>query len=171
MKAAIHIAEITGPYVFQPDAEDPYYHYHAVKWIATDIPRSNFAPEMLLAFSAQAVIYPITRRDAEERVRAMATAGWKSAGGSPPPKVKHEEDEDGEGEPDLEELARDRIAKLIIIRFKGHGMARLVDALLKAQGYFTFCSPEGPDKGVDILAAFGPIGFGRSETRGPGQVR
>ena len=43
MKTAIHIAEITGPYVFQPDAEDPYYHYRAVKWIATDIPRSNFA--------------------------------------------------------------------------------------------------------------------------------
>ena len=90
----------------------------------------------------------------------MATSGWKSAGGLPPANVKHEEDDDGEGEPALEELARDRIAKLIIIRFKGHGMARLVEALLKAQGYFTFCSPPGPDKGVDILAASGPIGFG-----------
>src|SRR5438445_12311633 len=40
-------------------------------------------------------------------------------------------------------------------------MARLVEALLKAQGYVTFISPPGPDKGVDILAALGPLGFGR----------
>ena len=35
MKAAIHIAEITGPYVFDPEGEDPYYHHHTVKWIET----------------------------------------------------------------------------------------------------------------------------------------
>lgn len=39
-------------------------------------------------------------------------------------------------------------------------MARVVDAILRAQGYHTFVSPEGPDKGVDILAAPGPMGFG-----------
>jgi restriction system protein len=44
---------------------------------------------------------------------------------------------------------------------KGHGMAALVEAVLKAQGYTTFLSPEGPDYGVDILAAPGPLGFGQ----------
>jgi len=39
-------------------------------------------------------------------------------------------------------------------------LARLIDAILQAQGYSTFVSPEGPDKGVDILAAPGPLGFG-----------
>ena len=39
-------------------------------------------------------------------------------------------------------------------------MARLVDGILKAQGYTTYVSPEGPDKGVDILAAQGALGFG-----------
>ncbi len=38
-------------------------------------------------------------------------------------------------------------------------MARLVEALLNAQGYITFLSPEGADKGVDIMAAAGPLGF------------
>ena len=42
---------------------------------------------------------------------------------------------------DLEQLGRDQIAKAIIQRFKGHGMASLVDAILKAQGYTTFVSP------------------------------
>ena len=40
-------------------------------------------------------------------------------------------------------------------------MERLVEAILKAQGYTTYRSPEGADKGVDILAAPGPLGFGR----------
>jgi len=48
-----------------------------------------------------------------------------------------------------------------ITRFKGHEMARLVEAVLKAQGYTTFTSPPGPDKGIDILAAPGPLGFGK----------
>ena len=38
-------------------------------------------------------------------------------------------------------------------------MARLVDAVLRATGYTTCLSPEGPDKGVDILAPE-PMGFG-----------
>ena len=63
--------------------------------------------------------------------------------------------------PDLEELARDQIAALLMAKLKGHGMARLVAAILKAQGYTTYVSPEGPDKGIDILAAPGPMGFGQ----------
>ncbi|HJZ53954.1 MAG TPA: restriction endonuclease [Gemmataceae bacterium] len=39
-------------------------------------------------------------------------------------------------------------------------MARLVEAVLKAQGYTTYLSPPGADKGIDILAAPGPLGFG-----------
>ena len=61
---------------------------------------------------------------------------------------------------DLEELSLDQIAKTVIAKFKGHGMAALVNSILKAQGYTTFISPEGPDKGVDILAGMGPMGFG-----------
>ena len=38
-------------------------------------------------------------------------------------------------------------------------MARLVEAILKAQGFTTYLSPEGPDKGIDILAASGAFGF------------
>ena len=40
------------------------------------------------------------------------------------------------------------------------GLARLVAAILNAQGYTTHLSPEGPDKGIDILAGAGPLGFG-----------
>ena len=33
--------------------------------------------------------------------------------------------------------------------------------ILKAQGYTTYVSPEGPDKGIDLLAAPGALGFGK----------
>jgi restriction system protein len=58
------------------------------------------------------------------------------------------------------QLARDEIAALILRRFKGHDMERLVEAILRAQGYVTYHSPTGPDRGVDILAGSGNLGFG-----------
>jgi restriction system protein len=36
----------------------------------------------------------------------------------------------------------------------------LVDAILRAQGYTTYLSPEGSDGGADILAGMGTLGFG-----------
>ncbi|MDP9370107.1 MAG: restriction endonuclease, partial [Chloroflexota bacterium] len=68
-----------------------------------------------------------------------------------------------QGTADLEQLAQDQIAQLILSRLKGHGLARLVEAILRAQGYSTYRSEEGPDGGIDILAGSGQLGFG--ETR------
>jgi restriction system protein len=52
------------------------------------------------------------------------------------------------------------IAAIIAAKFKGHGLTRLVESILKAQGYITYRSPEGADGGADILAGAGPLGFG-----------
>ena len=161
LKPAIHIAEITGGYEFDSAAEDPFYHYRKVRWITTDIPRSNFDQDLLYSFGAFMTVCQVKRNDAEKRVHTMAKSHWKST--IKPPKKSLEDDEGGEpdkGTADLEEIAQDQIAKIIIAKFKGHGMARLVDGILKAQGYTTYVSPEGPDKGVDILAAQGALGFG-----------
>lgn len=165
-KAAIHIAEIAGPYVHNPTGPDPYFHYRKVKWIAKDIPRQQFAQDLLYSFGAFMTICEIRRNDAEARVRAMAVNGWKdqnlnkaaSAVHNSEPKSTSGQDA---GAVDLEQLALDAIAKLILAKFKGHGLATLVDAILRAQGYTTHLSPPGADKGVDILAAPEPLGFGQ----------
>jgi restriction system protein len=158
--AAIHIGEITGPYVYVPQAQKPFYHYRTVKWIAMDIPRSNFDQELLYSFGALQTICKLERNGAENRVREMAKKGWKSQEiVNPEPDVEEEQPESR----DFERLARDEIAKLIIRKFKGHGLARLVEAILKAQDYTTYLSPEGPDKGIDILASPGPLGFGNPD--------
>lgn len=60
---------------------------------------------------------------------------------------------------DLDETGRNQIVDLIQRRFKGHGLGRLVDAVLRSQGLATRVSPPGADGGVDIVAAGGPMGL------------
>ncbi|MCP4713385.1 MAG: restriction endonuclease [Planctomycetes bacterium] len=159
-KSVIHIGEIVGDYTYDNQSGKPFPHYRKVKWIAKDIPRANFDQDLLYSFGAFMAICQIKRNNAENRIHEMAQNKWKSTKIPKPPEVDDEGGEQEDSTTDLEELAQDQIAKLIIAKFKGHGMARLVDGILKAQGYTTYLSPEGPDKGVDILAAAGPLGFG-----------
>ncbi len=171
MKPAIHVGEIQSDYINYPQGNDPYYHYRKVKWIANDIPRSNFDQDLLYSFGAFMTICRISRNDAENRIHKMAKSGWKISEKPPSIDIGDVSAEDtGEGI-DLEQLARDQIAKFIIRKYKGHGMARLVEAILNAQGYTTFLSPEGPDKGIDILASTGPPRLWESENLCSGKNR
>jgi len=154
-KPAIHMAKVTGDYTFNPDGNDPFFHYRDVEWVVQDIPRTNSDQDLLYSFGAFMTVCQVSRNDAEQRIHKIAKNEWKSAGTMPSTKKEAEEKgaETDEGLEDLAQVARDQIAKLIIVRFRGHGMVRLVDAVLRARGYTTYLSLEGPDEGIDILAA------------------
>lgn len=130
---AIYIGEVTGDYQAAPDGPNPFYHWRSVKWIAEAIPRTHFAQDLLYSFGAFMTICRVQRNNAEQRIAAMQANGWKpetiaatiKASGAPAT------EETAEGV-DLEELAHDQIADLIGARFKGHGLTRLVEAILKA---------------------------------------
>jgi restriction system protein len=157
-KAALAIGTISGPYLYDDRVDMPYRHYRAVQWISLDVPRSSFDQDLLFSFGAIMTICEVSRHDAENRVRAMVANGFSGSStviAAAPAAVG-----DTATALDIEQLARDQIATLIGRKFRGHDMTRLVDALLKAQGYTTYVSPPGPDRGVDILAAPGPLGFG-----------
>jgi len=158
---AIQIGEITGDYHFEPDGPDPYFHWRPVKWVGEALPRANFGQDLLYSFGAFLTICRIQRNNAEQRLVAMKANGWKPEPLLPPGKVATTITDGSSEDTDLEELAHDQIARLISARFKGHGLTRLVEAILKAQGYTTYRSPEGADGGVDILAGAGQLGFGR----------
>ena len=51
--------------------------------------------------------------------------------------------------------AHEQILRHIEARFSGHAFARLIDAILRADGFVTELAGPGPDGGVDILAAKG----------------
>lgn len=157
-KASVHFGRITSEYKFSADGPDPYFHYRTVDWFAQDIPRTNFDQDLLYSFGAFMTICRISRNDAEVRLKKMEGNGWKSTIGHV---VAPDEAEDvaDSGELDVERFAKDQIAKYLTAKFSGHAMAKLVEAILQAKGFHTYRSPEGPDKGVDLLAAQGPLGF------------
>lgn len=64
-----------------------------------------------------------------------------------------------ESETDIEEFSKDIIVKFIQSKFSGHGLATIIESILKAQGYTTLKSEPGKDEGIDILAGSGPLGF------------
>lgn len=134
-----------------------------MKWLARDVPRSVFDQDLLYSFGAFMTICEIHRNEAESRVRALAAKDWKGAARIALSTAIDDVEEGGEpseGDVDLERLARDQIAKLIVAQYQGHGLTRLVDAILRAQGYTTYLSQPGPDKGVDLLAAPGRSALG-----------
>ncbi|MFN5350131.1 MAG: restriction endonuclease [Polaromonas sp.] len=159
---AIQIGEVTGDYHFESGGPDPYFHWRPVKWIGEAVPRANFGKDLLFTFGAFMTICRVQRNNAEQRIAAMRANGWKPETISTVTKATATAPVTDEGAEDtnLEDLAHDQIAQLISARFKGHGLTRLVEAILKAQGYTTYRSPEGADGGADILAGAGPLGFG-----------
>ena len=47
----------------------------------------------------------------------------------------------------------------MIRNYKGHGLARIIEAILRAKGFTVYRSPKGADHGIDLLAASGEFGF------------
>ncbi|RMF72903.1 MAG: restriction endonuclease [Acidobacteria bacterium] len=165
---AIQIGEFTGGYHFEPSGPNPFFHWRPVTWVGDAIPRSHFGQDLLYSFGAFMTLCRIQRNNAEERIRTMRVRNWQPetlvavAGADPAPATgQPEQSTDSEESIDLEEAARDQIARLIEARFKGHALTRLVEGILRAQGYLTWRSPEGSDGGADILAGAGPLGFGQ----------
>jgi restriction system protein len=60
---------------------------------------------------------------------------------------------------EIEENTRDFILKRLATELKGHAFAEFVAHLMGTMGYRTRVSPEGPDRGVDIVAHKDELGF------------
>jgi restriction system protein len=155
--SVLHFGVINTDAQFDGAAEPDYRHYREVTWLR-DVPRSAIDKDLLYSFSAMMTICEISRNDAEARMRRLLQLPvTKAASAAASSEAVREE---AVASIDYEQLARDEIATLIIRRFKGHGLERLVEAILRAQGYVTYHSPTGADRGVDILAGSGNLGFG-----------
>jgi restriction system protein len=160
---AIQVGEVTDEYQFEPNGPDPFFHWRSVKWIGEAIPRSHFGQDLLNTFGAFMTICRVRNNNADARIAAMRANNWKpetiaaiTKNSAVPPGQESDEEHDA----DLEEAGLDKIAKLITAKFGGHNLTKLVEGILKAQGYVTYRSPEGADGGSDILAGAGPLGFG-----------
>jgi restriction system protein len=152
---AFELGRVIGEYQYKMVAPN-VMHIRNVKWLKT-VPRSVFPKDILRSMSIPPTVFKVTRNDAENQVKSIIDLDL-------PTETAPETDVDIETVADdedlnLEEVARDEILKFIQTKFKRHEFARLVDAILRAQGYKTVVSPPGPDGGVDILAGSGALGF------------
>ena len=158
----VALGRVTGPYK-QVEVNGELRHTRAVEWIRPDVTRSVFGQDLLYSFGALLTVCNITRNGAESRVAAVL-AGKPDPGYAPvvtgrSPKPDAIVSDAVDATPDLGQAAHDQIVAHIQSRFSGHALARLVDAVLAAEGWMTKRSPEGADGGVDILAGRGSLGL------------
>lgn len=138
---AIQIGEVTGDYHFEPDGQNPSFRWRPVKWIGKAVIRTNFGMYLLHSFGTFMTICRIQRNKAEMRIVAMLAIGRKPeslTAVTNAPSVTPIESVLETDDTDLEETAWDKIARLITAPFKGHWLTRLVEGILKAQGYTTY---------------------------------
>lgn len=161
LHSQVALGLVEGSYKYQKIGNE-FRHTRPVKWVRTDVPRTAFQPDLLGSFGAFMTVCRISRNNAEQRLSAVLRGkpdpGWIVSG------VKEEQrtveaEETAELYPDLAQLAHDQIVAHIQSHFFGHPMAKLVDAVLQADGWTRKVSPQGPDGGVDILAGRGTLGL------------
>ncbi len=160
-RADIAVGKVVGAYRYRADFPGGPLHTRPVEWLA-EYPRAAFDKDLLYSFGAFMTVCRIERNNAEQRVKAKLAGGAASPTGLPMGPSKnagHQEATEGSSAIDLEEQSRDQIRDRIAQRFKGHGLATLVAAILEAQGYRARVSPPGADGGVDIMAGTGDLGF------------
>ncbi|WP_080406100.1 restriction endonuclease [Burkholderia ubonensis] len=167
--SALAFAEVTNGYAYDPNADETYRHSIKVKWLNVAVPRASFDQDLLYSFGAYMTVCRMSKNNAEARIRTMGKTGWNSSGSDFSIVAQmgsgvldatiSDQIEPIEEHFDVEQSARDQITKIVQARFKGHDMAQLVGAILRAQGFKTHISPPGPDGGIDILAAPGTFGF------------
>lgn len=161
-KSAIAIGKILSDYTFGGSKEEGFRHYRNVEWLNPEVPRSVFEQDLLYSFGAFMTVCQIQRNDAENRVNALAANNWQRTRESALGILGEPIDAEAAGDEgqDYSILAMDQIIALIARKFSGHGMERLVEAILKAQGFTTWRTTGGADGNMDILAARDSLGFG-----------
>ena len=152
----VAVGRVTGDYKFT-DAPD-YPHVRPVGWRATDIPRTNFDKDLLSSLNGDATVYQIRASDAESRIDEIVSRHLEGFeipddGVTPTGNV--------EFRIDLEDEIADRILERIRQRYHGTKLEYLVASILRASGYSTLETRQGPDGGIDVVAGQGDMGFGQ----------
>lgn len=158
----VAIGVVTGSYEHRDDPDPARRHVIPVDWRRTDIPRTAIHQDLLYSLGAFMTICEIRRNDAARRLEHLMKEGVDP--GARPGVVQEDEATEAEVATtssglDLERVSLDRIQAYIAERFAGHGLARLVGAVLEAEGFVCQVADPGPDGGIDIYAGRGPLGL------------
>jgi restriction system protein len=70
-RSAIAVGVVQSDYEYRRDLGEIVHHTRRVKWVRTDIPRTNFDQDLLYSLGPIMAVYQITRNDAENRVHRI----------------------------------------------------------------------------------------------------
>ena len=166
----VAIGQVVEPYKYlKEELDDSRRHVLGVRWLKTDIPKSQIKQDLLYQMGSALTVFQIGNNDAGYRLEQLLNGkpdpGSRSLlySGSPVPPASATSDvetSDPQNEYlDLQEIAQDEISRRLQEDFKGHDLSVLVEALLSAEGFKCRNSPPGADGGVDVLAGMGPLGM------------
>lgn len=135
-----------------------------VKWLRTDLPRQAVKQDLLYSLGATQTVAEMSRNGAPHRFLIAAKKGSDpgptlAAATAKATPAETESVEAADTSINLSDTARDHIERYISAHFTGHAFTQLIAAILRAQGYQARVSPPGADKGVDIVAGQGALGF------------
>jgi len=145
----IHVGRIDGPYRYDPSLEPGYPSQRPVTWLHS-LPRTDFSQGALYEIGCASSFFQL-KSYAEEFIAA-------SLGKHPKIEIKQDPTVALVAS-DVEQSTKDYLLKTLTQNFKGHRFAHLVGDLLETMRYRTRVSPEGPDKGIDIVAFRDELGL------------
>ncbi|OLU13196.1 restriction endonuclease [Pseudomonas sp. PA1(2017)] len=150
------IGTVTGPVKHQPErADEGLSLARDVQWQSRELARDSFSSTTKNSLGSTLTVFEVPSSAATEILSVLK--------GKPAP-VAEEDVEDVLADPlaDIEERAREQI-KDLIVSLGWKEMQELVAGILRAMGYKTQVSPDGSDRGKDIVAS--PDGFGFEHPR------
>ena len=163
----VAIGVATGGYRYIDDPDAARRHAVGVDWRAKDLPRSVFKQDLLYSLGAFMTVCSVTRNEAAQRLEHLMKHGTDPGSketadqvqAAIAPEVDADAPDSSAAQVELETAARDRISAYLSENFAGHALARIVAAILEADGYVCAVSDPGSDGGADILAGRGPLGL------------
>jgi len=145
----VHVGRIVGPYQYDPQLESGYPNQRSVKWVR-HLARTSFTQGALYEIGSALSLFQV-KNYADEFLAALE--------GESPPSTEAEDDTVALVAAEIEQNTHDFILKRLAQELKGHPFAQFVAHLLETMGYRTRVSPEGPDRGIDIVAHRDELGF------------
>jgi restriction system protein len=143
---------VESGYTYDTRHEPGYPNRRAVKWLRS-VPRTSFSQGALYEIGSAMSFFQI-KNFAEEFRQAVESK-------KPVPEPFDDATAVAHIAEDIEANTRDFILKQLGHVLKGHPLAEFVAHLLRAMGYRTRLSPEGPDGGIDIIAHRDELGVER----------
>ena len=149
----VAVGRVIGDYEYEPDGDEGTKHRRSVKWLDKEFPKVRFPSDISSALARPLTVYAIKKENCFREIQSLLKSENTTQADIPLEKTEDEYLLDSQ------ELAQNTIRKHIQQTFQGYEMQKLIAGLLKAMGFHTIVPNKGADKGIDVLAANGELGF------------